>query len=132
MGGPRFRLTSTVLDAPDARELGAFYHRLLGWAYDADEPGWVQLVPPGGGPGLSIQEEPLYRRPTWPTAVEHPQMQMHLDIEVDDLVAAGRHAIATGATAADFQPQEHVRVYFDPAGHPFCLWVDRPGHQRTW
>ena len=28
-----------------------------------------------------------------------------------------------GAVLADCQPQEHVRVYLDPAGHPYCLWV---------
>jgi hypothetical protein len=47
---------------------------------------------------------------------------MHLDIEVDDLEAAGAHAVAVGATLADYQPQDDVRVYLDPAGHPFCLW----------
>jgi len=29
-----------------------------------------------------------------------------------------------GATLAGYQPQECVRVYLDPAGHPFCLWVE--------
>jgi hypothetical protein len=48
---------------------------------------------------------------------------MHLDIEVDDLEAAGAHAVAAGAVLADYQPQDDVRVYLDPAGHPFCLWV---------
>ena len=38
-------------------------------------------------------------------------------------VAAGvAHALEAGATLADFQPQEHVRVMLDPAGHPFCLF----------
>jgi hypothetical protein len=50
-------------------------------------------------------------------------MMIHLDIEVDDLEDAGARASAAGAVLADFQPQEHVRVYLDPAGHPFCLWV---------
>ena len=50
---------------------------------------------------------------------------MHLDIEVDDLDAAGARAVAAGATLAAFQPQDDVRVYLDPAGHPFCLF--RPG-----
>lgn len=27
-------------------------------------------------------------------------------------------------TLAQFQPQDDVRVYLDPAGHPFCLFVD--------
>ena len=29
-----------------------------------------------------------------------------------------------GATLAGFQPQEDVRVLYDPAGHPFCLYFD--------
>ena len=50
-------------------------------------------------------------------------MQLHLDIEVGDLESAGARAVAAGAVLAGFQPQEDVRVYLDPAGHPFCLWV---------
>jgi hypothetical protein len=50
-------------------------------------------------------------------------MQLHLDIEVDDLVAAVDVAVASGATVAAFQPQDDVRVCLDPAGHPFCLFV---------
>ena len=33
-------------------------------------------------------------------------------------------AVAAGATLAEFQPQDHVRVCLDPAGHPFCLWSE--------
>ncbi len=50
-------------------------------------------------------------------------MMVHLDIEVDDLDAAGAHAVAAGAVLAVYQPQDDVRVYFDPAGHPFCLFL---------
>ena len=50
-------------------------------------------------------------------------MAMHLDIEVDDLDAAGAAAKAAGATLAEFQPQDDVRVWLDPAGHPFCLFL---------
>ncbi len=49
---------------------------------------------------------------------------LHLDILVDDLQAAGAHALEAGATLANYQPQEHVHVYLDPAGHPFCLFID--------
>jgi catechol 2,3-dioxygenase-like lactoylglutathione lyase family enzyme len=121
--GPRLTLTATVLDAPDARDLAAFYHRLLGWTVGRDEPDWVTLRPPGGGAGLSFQTETAYVRPTWPAGPGDPQMMMHLDIEVDDLDTAGAHAVAAGAVLAVYQPQDDVRVYLDPAGHPFCLWV---------
>jgi catechol 2,3-dioxygenase-like lactoylglutathione lyase family enzyme len=119
---PRFTLTSTVLDAPDPRALAVFYQRLLGWPIGRDEPDWVTLRPAGGGPGLSFQTESAFAAPTWPAGPGDQQMMMHLDIEVEDLDASGAHAIAVGATLAEFQPQENVRVYLDPAGHPFCLW----------
>jgi catechol 2,3-dioxygenase-like lactoylglutathione lyase family enzyme len=116
-------LTATVLSAPDPRTLAAFYRELLGWTVGADEPSWATLRPPGGGPGLSFHIEDDYVRPTWPTTAGQQQMMSHLDFEVDDLDAAGARAVAAGAVLAEFQPQERVRVYLDPAGHPFCLWV---------
>jgi catechol 2,3-dioxygenase-like lactoylglutathione lyase family enzyme len=121
---PGMRLTATVLGAPDPRALAGFYQRLLGWPLGSDETGWVTLRAPGGGAGLSFQTEEAHVRPTWPAGPGDQQMQMHLDIEVDDLEAAGAEAAATGAVLAEYQPQEDVRVYLDPAGHPFCLWVD--------
>jgi catechol 2,3-dioxygenase-like lactoylglutathione lyase family enzyme len=122
----RMRISGVVLDSTDARGLATFYERLLGWQRRADEPGWVTLAAPDGGTGLSFASEPTYVRPTWPSAAEAQQMMLHLDIEVDDLAAAGEHAVACGATLAGFQPQRHVRVFLDPAGHPFCLWVTPP------
>jgi catechol 2,3-dioxygenase-like lactoylglutathione lyase family enzyme len=120
---PRMQWTGVVLDAPDPRELAAFYERLLGWARVADDETWVQLRPPDGERKLSFQLEPEYERPTWPSRRGVQQMMSHLDIEVDDLEVAGHHAITAGATLAGFQPQQHVRTYLDPVGHPFCLWI---------
>ena len=120
---PTVSLTANVLNAPDPRALAGFYQQLLGWPLGQDEPDWVTLRPPGGGAGLSFQTERAHVRPTWPAGPGDQQMQMHLDIEVDDLEAAGARAVAAGAVLADYQPQDDVRVYLDPAGHPFCLWV---------
>jgi catechol 2,3-dioxygenase-like lactoylglutathione lyase family enzyme len=120
---PRMTLTATVLDSPDARALADFYHRLLGWTVGQDEPDWVTLRAPNGGSGLSFQTEAAYVRPTWPAGPDDQQMMTHLDIEVDDLDAAGAHAVTAGATLAEYQPQDDVRVYLDPVGHPFCLWI---------
>ena len=50
-------------------------------------------------------------------------MMLHLDIAVDDLRAGVAWALEAGATEAEYQPQEHVRVMLDPAGHPFCLFT---------
>jgi catechol 2,3-dioxygenase-like lactoylglutathione lyase family enzyme len=120
---PRMALSGTNLDSPDAHMLADFYRQLLGWEVGQDQPDDVTLTPPGGGAGLSFQTERLYVKPTWPAGRGDQQMMMHLEIEVDDLTAALAHAVAAGATLAEYQPQDNVRVCLDPAGHPFCLWT---------
>jgi catechol-2,3-dioxygenase len=116
-----------VLEAPDARGLAEFYSRLLGWKIASSEPSWVTLGPPSGVAYLAIQTSPEYVRPVWPPAPGQQQMMMHLDIEVGRLHAAVAQAIEDGATLAEYQPQERVRVMLDPAGHPFCLYLDDTG-----
>jgi catechol 2,3-dioxygenase-like lactoylglutathione lyase family enzyme len=116
-------LTTISISAPDPPALATFYQRLLGYSVVTEEPDWVMLRPAGEGVRLSFQTEPDYLPPVWPGGPGDPKMMMHLEIQVDDLETAGKHARDCGAILADFQPQEDVRVYLDPAGHPFCLWV---------
>ncbi|MEX0869789.1 MAG: VOC family protein [Nitriliruptoraceae bacterium] len=123
MDSPRLTLTATVLGAPDPRVLADFYRRLLGWEIGTNESDWVTLRPRGGGAGLSFQTEDEHTPPVWPAGRDDQQMQLHLDIEVDDLEAGVSYALSAGATLAEFQPQDDVRVMIDPAGHPFCLWI---------
>jgi catechol 2,3-dioxygenase-like lactoylglutathione lyase family enzyme len=123
MKRPLMTLSTVVLDAPDAHALADFYRRLLGWEVERAEDHWIKISPPDGGTALSFQTEPNYVRPTWPSVTDEQQMMLHLDIRVEDLDVAGAHAVAAGAVLADFQPQDDVRVYLDPAGHPFCLWI---------
>jgi catechol 2,3-dioxygenase-like lactoylglutathione lyase family enzyme len=115
-------MATVVLGAPDAHELAAFYRNLLGWPVDHEQPGWVRLDPPSGGPRLAFQSEPGYVRPSWPAAPGDQQMMVHLDFRVGDLAEAGAHALACGAVEAEHQPQDDVRVHLDPAGHPFCFF----------
>lgn len=119
---PGCTLTAAVLDSADPPSLARFYQRLLGWPIGSEDPTWVTLRPDGGGAGLSFQLEPDHVPPVWPATVDRPQMQVHLDIEVDDLEAAVAVAVDAGGRLADVQPQDDVRVLIDPAGHPFCLW----------
>jgi catechol 2,3-dioxygenase-like lactoylglutathione lyase family enzyme len=120
---PQLMLSGVVLGTPDVHLLADFYRELLGWPAVQDEPEWVTLRPPGGGTGLSFQLEPDHVPPVWPAGPGDQQMMVHLDIEVADLAAACAHAEAAGAVPAGHQPQDDVRVYLDPAGHPFCMWV---------
>jgi catechol 2,3-dioxygenase-like lactoylglutathione lyase family enzyme len=122
MEQPRMRISAAVLDAPDPPALGAFYAQLLSWTVIESDATWTMVRPPTGGTGLSFQLEPDYVPPVWPSAPGEQQMMSHLDIAVEDLEAGVAWAIEVGATLADHQPQEHVRVMLDPAGHPFCLF----------
>jgi len=128
-------VTSVTIAAPDPRTLADFYRRLLDWAVSASEAprpgwpaedGWAQLRPPPGTPGprLNFEYEADYVAPTWPTTGGEQQIQTHLDIAVRDLAASTAWAVEVGAALAEFQPQEDVRVLFDPVGHPFCLFAD--------
>ncbi|OMH34176.1 VOC family protein [Tersicoccus sp. Bi-70] len=122
---PFLELTGVVLDSDDPPALADFYHRLLGWSYGSREPEWVTLRSPSGA-GLSFQYEAHWVPPVWPAGEGDPAMMIHLDIAVHDLDAAVVFAERTGARVAAFQPQEDVRVMLDPAGHPFCLFLDEP------
>jgi catechol 2,3-dioxygenase-like lactoylglutathione lyase family enzyme len=124
-GRTRAAFWGAVLEAPDARALAEFYAGLLGWTIAKTEPGWAAVSPPSGVAYLGFQTSPEYVPPVWPAVDGAQQMMMHLDIEVDDLDAAVADAIAAGATLAGHQPQDDVRVLLDPAGHPFCLYLDR-------
>lgn len=117
------RLTGVTLDSPNPPALARFYAALLGWPISREEPTWVVLRNPDGGTGLNVQKEDIHVRPVWPAQAGQQQMQAHLEIMVDDLESASAHARACGATLADFQPQETVRVHLDPDGHPFCLYL---------
>jgi len=118
------RWTTTTLSSPDPSALARFYGRLLGWEIGTDEPDWVTLRNPDGGIGLAFHIEDVYQRPVWPSKLGQQIMMGHLEILVDDLEAGCAHARECGATMAEYQPQEGVRVHFDPDGHPFCLYVD--------
>ncbi len=122
---PRFALMATTLDAPDAGSLASFYEKLLGWERVTDSGRFVGLLAPSGA-RLCFQTEPNYVPPVWPSAPGSPLMMSHLEIGVDDLDAGQVWAVRAGASLADYQPQEHVRVMLDPAGHPFCLFLWQP------
>ena len=117
-----------VLEAPDAQALARFYSELLGWEIAKQSPDEEEaaIAPPDGVAYIGFQKSAHYVRPVWPSAKGAQRITMHLDFEVTDLPAAVAHALELGAEEADHQPQANVRVMLDPAGHPFCLYVDEP------
>ena len=114
----------TAIEAPDPSALARFYSELLGWPIGHEEPGTTVLAAPGGSTYVVFQQATDYQAPVWPPVDGQQRTMMHLDFQVGDLEAAVDDAVALGATLAEFQPQAHVRVLLDPAGHPFCLCLE--------
>jgi catechol 2,3-dioxygenase-like lactoylglutathione lyase family enzyme len=112
------RMHHVVLDCRDPAALAAFYSELLGLPVTYTSADWVVVSASDRTSGLAFQLAPDHRPPTWPDPLV-PQ-QVHLDIMVDDIAAAGPRVLALGATKLASQD-----VYADPAGHPFCL-IRRP------
>lgn len=128
-----------VLDTTDARGLAEFYRQLLGFAYrpgdEPPEPGrddergrdWLVLRPPSGLPGIAFQQVDSMSETTWPEP-EIPQ-QLHLDLTVADKAELDRHhqrALRLGARLRldrSGDADEPLRVYADPSGHTFCIFV---------
>ena len=58
--------------------------------------------------------------------------QLHLDLTVgtrDELLAASERVIALGGELRfdrSDSPEEPLRVFADPDGHPFCVFVHAP------
>jgi hypothetical protein len=124
-----------VLDTTDVRGLAEFYRELMGYEYrPGDEPrpeernvDWLVIRHPSGSPRLAFQLTQKLPRSTWPEP-DVPQ-QLHLDLSVptkQDLDAQHQRVLDMGATLRfdrSDDPQEPLRVYADPAGHPFCIFV---------
>ncbi|HST66166.1 MAG TPA: VOC family protein [Mycobacteriales bacterium] len=130
------KLLQTVLDGTDVRALAEFWRLFLGWDYrpghettDPEGDEWLVVVEPGGTRRLAFQQVAELPRSTWPDNGKVPQ-QLHLDLMVADveaLDAQHERALGLGATLLDDSrqrdPEEPLRVYADPAGHPFCVFV---------
>ena len=132
-------LHSVVLDTTDARALAEFYRQLLGLHYrpgderppvgEPDPRGgdWLVLRSRAGSTAIAFQQVESLEPSTWP-GPERPQM-LHLDLSVhdtDELRTAGDRAVRLGASLLLDRfddPEEPSRVYADPAGHPFCIFV---------
>ena len=112
------RLHHVILDCADPAALAAFYAELLGQPVTYSSDDFVVVAADDNSSGLAFQLAPGHQRPTWPDPAS--SMQMHLDVMVEDVAAAGPRVLALGASKLDGES-----VYADPAGHPFCL-IRRP------
>ncbi|TDC84589.1 VOC family protein [Micromonospora sp. KC606] len=133
------RLCQVVLDCADARSLAEFYRSLLSLVYrPGDEPpqagavdergrDWLVLRTPDGVRQLAFQQVDRLPEVTWPQG-QVPQ-QLHLDLtvaSVEELRVQHERVLRLGGRLLRDRiddPDEPLRVYADPAGHPFCVFV---------
>jgi hypothetical protein len=136
-------VVQVVLDTTDVRALAEFYRQLLGFVYrDGDDPpppgqpdprgqDWLVIHDAAGSTRIAFQQVGDLPRSTWPEP--GVAQQLHLDLSVPSkqvLDAQHQRVQELGATLrfdrSDDQ-EEPLRVYVDPAGHPFCIFVAAPG-----
>lgn len=133
------KLVQVVFDSTDARGTAEFWRQLLGLVYppvheppppgqdDPDGRDWLNLKDPDGTPRLAVQQVDVLPRTTWPDH-EIPQ-QLHLDLMVDsveELDAAHQRVLELGGELRfdrSDDPDEPLRVFADPSGHTFCIFV---------
>jgi catechol 2,3-dioxygenase-like lactoylglutathione lyase family enzyme len=126
------RIVQTVIDTTDLRGLAEFYRELFGLSYrpgdETPTEGEDWLVLRGDGVQLAFQLVDRLEPTTWPDA--SVPMQLHLDTTVPDAAELERQrdrALELGATVAldrSDDPEEELYVFRDPAGHPFCIFVE--------
>ena len=92
---------------------------MLDWKIESS-PDWAEARA-DYGQSISFQRVEGYTPPAWPSQ-DGPQ-QMHLDLMVDDLDVGETEVLELGATKHEHQPGTSFRVFLDPAGHPFCLYL---------
>ena len=112
------------MEAPDPGALARFYSGLLGWPIGHEDADTAIVAVPDSPTYFVFQRADDFVAPVWPPVDGRQRTMMHFDFQVGDLDASVEDAVALGARLADHQPQEHVRVMLDPAGHPFCLCRD--------
>jgi hypothetical protein len=136
-------VVQVVLDTTDVRALAEFYRQLLGFVYrDGDDPppagepdprgdDWLVIHHVDGSPRIAFQKVGELPRSTWPEP--GVAQQLHLDLSVptkQELDGQHQRVVDMGATLLNDRSddeQEPLRVYADPSGHPFCIFVAAAG-----
>jgi Glyoxalase-like domain len=117
------RFGAVSFDCDDPQALGDFWAGVVDGEVTFRSDAFVAVK--AGSFWLTAIKVDNYQPPTWPG--DDTPKQVHLDLAVSDLVAGEEEVLAFGATKATTQPDpEAYLVFFDPAGHPFCLSTHIP------
>lgn len=133
------QLGQVVFDTTDVRRSAEFWRQLLGLTYrkgheppmpsdgDSAARDWLNLLRSDGSPCLAFQLVDELPRTTWPE--DGIPQQLHLDLTVrseEELDNVHSRILSLGGELRldrSNDAEEPLRVYVDPDGHPFCVFV---------
>lgn len=121
----KIKVFSYTIDCQDTVALASFYAKLLDWEVLFADAEWSGVAPhgtkKGAYPGLLFQYNEDFVPPIWPEVEGQQQQMAHIDFAVKDLESSCQHALDCGARLAEQQFSTDYTVFYDPAGHTFCL-----------
>lgn len=138
------QIVQVVFDSTNPRASAEFWRQLLGLVYrrgheapelgDDDPAGqdWLNLLKPDGTPALAFQKVEVLAHSTWPEPGV-PQ-QLHVDLAVGsvaELDTIHERVLELGGDISfdrSDDVDEPLRVFRDPDGHPFCIFVRANAH----
>ena len=118
---------SISIDVPDLAEAVQLYTSAFGFSKSAEPIPGVVVLRAGNTEICLLEKSPGSKASNYTQETRHYERHwtpVHMDIHVDDLKAALRTAIDSGALREQlFENPKHGSVAFcsDPFGHGFCL-----------
>jgi catechol 2,3-dioxygenase-like lactoylglutathione lyase family enzyme len=112
-----------VLDCAEPEKLAEFYKDLLG-ADEVHATANRVEIESAAGMRLAFRRDVNATPPSWPRPEN--SLQVHLELEADDLDAAERRIISLGGRPTDTNGPHEERAYADPSGHSFVLRLVPP------
>jgi hypothetical protein len=80
---------------------------------------WLVLRAPSGGIGLAFQQVDDFKVPTWPDPTIPQQLHLDTSVQTNRAIELGARVIQDRSD----DPEEPIRVFGDPSGHLFCIFV---------
>ncbi|MET9296053.1 VOC family protein [Streptomyces sp. NPDC003077] len=113
-----------VLDCSEPEKLSEFYKELLDGELRGETDAHRIEVVGATGIHLAFRRDINATPPSWPRPDDSQQIHLDIIVAQEDMDEAERRIIGLGGrpldTKDDTGPHE-VRLYSDPAGHPFAL-----------
>lgn len=117
-----------VLDCAEPEKLADFYATLLDAETQAPAGSDRIEVVGSGGTHLALRRDLNAAPSSWPRPDNSQQAHLEFMVEQNDMDAAERRVVSLGGRPLETKDnggRHDIRLYSDPAGHPFTLRCSR-------